>query len=281
MIRRALFFFAAMVAAVAAMAQPLPGGVRKLPDLPYGPDPLQRMDVYLPPAAHEAPVLVMVHGGSWRYGGKAMASVVDLKIAHWVRDQGFVLVSVGYRLVPQVTPLQQAEDVARAVALAQADAFSWGADAKRFVLMGHSAGAHLVALVGASPTIARQQGMQPWLGTVVLDSAAIDTEPLMRRRHLPLYDFAFGSDPALWHAASPTAVLAPGVAPMLLVCSIRRPDDSCGQSRAFVERVAAVGGRAALLPEDLSHMQIDATLGLPGAYTEAVDDFIRSLSRVP
>lgn len=234
-IRSAFLLLAAMAAATLSMAQPLPAGVQKLADLHDGPAPLQRMDVYLPPAAHDAPMLVMVHGGSWRFGGKATAPVVDRKIEHRVRDQGFVLV-------------------------------------------GHSAGAHLVALVSASPTIARRQSMQPWLGTVVLDSAAIDTEALMQRRHLPLYDFAFGSDPDLWHAASPTAVLSPGVLPMLLVCSTRRPDDACGQSRAFAERVAAVGGRAALLPEDLTHLQIDAALGLPGPYTEAVDDFIRSLS---
>ena len=45
-----------------ALAQP---DVRRLADLPYGPDAAQRMDVYLPPSAHGAPVLVMVHGGAW------------------------------------------------------------------------------------------------------------------------------------------------------------------------------------------------------------------------
>lgn len=253
--------------------------VRQLADVPYGPDARQRMDVYLPPNAHAAPVLVMVHGGAWMFGDKAAASVVDRKIAHWVREQGFILVSVGYRFVPQADPLQQAQDVARAVATAQASAASWGGDARRFVLMGHSAGAHLVALLNASPTMAREQGARPWLGTVVLDSAALDTPALMQRRHLAFYDRVFGSDPAYWRAVSPTDVLAPGAPPMLLVCSTQRRDGSCAQAQQFASRVAAGGGRAQLRPEDLSHAQINAELGLPGAYTAAVDGFIRSVDR--
>jgi acetyl esterase/lipase len=223
----------------------------------------------------------MVHGGAWMFGNKAAASVVDLKIEHWVRDQGFILVSVGYRFVPQVDVMQQAQDVARAVATAQASAPSWGGDAGRFVLMGHSAGAHLVALISASPGIARQQGARPWLGTVALDSAALDTAALMRRRHMPFYDRVFGDDPAYWRTVSPTDTLAPGAPPMLLVCSTQRRDGSCTQANQFATRAAAIGGRAEVVPEDLTHAQIDGELGLPGAYTASVDAFIRSLRKAP
>lgn len=259
-----------------AMAQP---EVRRLADLPYGPEAAQRMDVYLPPNAQGAPVLVMVHGGAWMLGDKAAASVVDLKVEHWVREQGFILVSVAYRFVPQVDVMQQAQDVARAVAAVQAGAPSWGGDAGRLVLMGHSAGAHLVALLSASPGIARQQGARPWLGAVALDSAALDTATLMQRRHLPFYDRVFGSDPAFWRSVSPTDALAPGAPPMLLVCSTQRRDGSCTQASQFAARVKATGGRAEVLPEDLSHAQINAELGLPGAYTSAVDAFIASIDR--
>lgn len=261
-----------------ALAQP---DVRRLADLPYGPDAAQRMDVYLPPNAHGAPVLVMVHGGAWMFGKKDAASVVDLKVDHWVRAQGYILVSVAYRLVPQVDVMQQAQDVARAVAAVQAGAASWGGDAGRLVLMGHSAGAHLVALLSASPGIARQQGAQPWLGAIALDSAALDTAALMQRRHLPFYDRVFGSDPAFWRSVSPTDALAPGAPPMLLVCSTQRRDGSCTQAAQFAARVTATGGRAQVLPEDLSHAQINAELGLPGAYTSAVDAFIASVDRRP
>lgn len=56
---------------------------------------------------------------------------------------GYALVSTNYRLSPAAHPLEQADDVARALALVQQQAPQWGADPRRLVLMGHSAGAHL------------------------------------------------------------------------------------------------------------------------------------------
>lgn len=244
---------------------------------PYGTDAAQRLDVYLPAHPQGAPLLVMVHGGAWMYGRPDAPNVVDAKVAHWVRERGFVFISVGYRLVPEVDVRTQAKDVARALAEVQRLAPGWGADPHRLVLMGHSAGAHLVALLSANPALAQAQGAQRWRGTVVLDSAALDTEGLMQRRHLRFYDRAFGTDPSLWRAVSPTAQAAPGSLPMLLVCASERRDDSCAQSAQFAARVRDVGGEATLLPQALSHGQINAQLGTAGDYTQAVDHFIDTL----
>lgn len=263
-------------------APAVPPGVSRLADLPYGPEPLQRIDVYRP-AHPRGPVLVMVHGGGWGGGDKAMPRVVDAKVAHWVVERGWILVSVGYRFTPQVRPPEQAGDIAQAIALVQRQARSWGADPDAIVLMGHSAGAHLGALVSASSRFARAAGAAPWRGTVVLDSAdALDTRALMERRHLPLYDQAFGADPGVWRASSPTEALSTGdrPLPMLLVCSQPRRDDACGHSLRFADRVRAFGGRAEVLPQSLNHMQVNAELGRPGPYTEAVDAFIASLNVV-
>lgn len=244
-------------------------------DLAYGNDPLQRMDVYLPPKPLKAPVIVMVHGGAWRYGDKAASSVVDNKAARWLA-RGFVFVSVNNRLLPQADPLEQARDVAQALAVAQAKATSWGADPARFILMGHSAGAHLVALVNASPELAAHAGARSWLGTVALDSAAVDVSPIMQGKHFRLYDAAFGTDPAYWRAVSPVQQLTASAKPMLAVCSTRR-SDSCAQADVFAERAAQLGVRAQVLRQDLSHRDINQTLGLPGAYTDAVEAFMGSL----
>lgn len=265
---------------VVAGMKPLhvPAGVRRLADLAYGPDARQRFDVYLPEPAPpaRAPVIVMVHGGAWRVGNKAMPQVVENKVARWV-TQGAVLVSVGYRLVPQVGPLDQADDVAHALAAVQQLAPSWGADPERVVLMGHSAGAHLVALLGAAPARAQRAGARPWLGTVALDSAALDLPALMRMPHARFYDRVFGADPALWQAASPTDALSAGAPPMLLVCSTQRADGSCAQSRRFAAQANARGVRASVSAQDLSHLQINDTLGLPGAETDAVQAFFDAI----
>lgn len=261
----------------------LPAGVTIRSDVAYGSDPRQRMDVYLPAttaptiASDKLPVIFMVHGGGWRTGDKAMGRVVENKVTHWV-PKGFILVSVNYRMLPETPPLEQARDVARALAKAQALAGEWGGDTNRFILMGHSAGAHLVALLTASPVLAQQQGASPWLGTVALDSAAMDVVQVMQAQHLRLYDQAFGNDPVVWAAASPTRQLAVGAVPLLAVCSSRR-DDSCVQAKGLKARADSLGVRIEVLPQDLSHKQINEQLGLPGAYTQAVDAFIATLNR--
>jgi len=263
---------------MAAAMRPLrlPPGVQRVADLAYGPEMRQRMDVYLPPQPRRAPVIVMVHGGAWMIGNKALPQVVENKVAHWV-TQGAIFVSVNYRLVPQVAPVEQADDVAHALAKVQALAASWGGDPDRVVLMGHSAGAHLVALVGASPLLAQRAGARPWLGTVVLDSAALHLTDLMRGPHARFYDRAFGTEPARWPAASPFDNLTPGAPPMLLVCSTRRPDRSCEQSAEFAGQANARGVRASVSSQDLSHGEVNATLGLPGPETDAVDAFLASV----
>ena len=254
----------------------LPAGVRVLRDLPYGDHARQRMDVYLPPEPRQAPVIFMVHGGAWRVGDKAMRNVVKNKVGHWV-TQGFVLVSVNYRLVPDAHPIEQAQDVSRALAAAQAAATGWGADPARFVLMGHSAGAHLVALVNAAPAQALALGARPWLGTVAPDSAVMDVAPVMRARHLGFYDQAFGSDPAYWNAASPQQQLVAGAPPLLAVCSTRRADKPCAAAERMTRRARELGLRMEVLGQDQSHGQINEQLGLEGPYTEAVDAFLSSL----
>lgn len=250
----------------------LPAGVKALRNVAYGASAAQRYDVYLPQVAKDAPVILMVHGGGWKNGDKAHGPVVDNKVAFWSRA-GIIVISVNYRMVPEAAPLEQARDVALALAHAQQQAASWGGDRNKFVLMGHSAGAHLVALLAASPALANGA---PFLGTVALDGAGYDIEQMMQGRHMGLYDDAFGSDPADWKAASPYAQLSSAGKPLLAVCSTRR-QVACQQAQRFADKARGLGMRVQLLPQDQSHRDINQTLGAPGAYTSAVDDFVRTL----
>ncbi len=257
-----------------------PAGQRVLRDLPYGPDRRQRMDVYLPAAPPRgAPVIFMVHGGAWRVGDKSSASVVRNKVEHWV-PQGAVFVSINYRMLPEADPLAQLQDVAQALATAQRLAPQWGADPGRFVAMGHSAGAHLVALLAAEPGLQQSLGVRPVRGTVLLDSAALDVPRLMRLPHARLYDQAFGADPAYWASASPVDRLRQAAAPVLAVCSSHRAT-SCGQARELAARAQPLAMRVQVLPQDLDHRGTNEQLGLPGPYTDAVDAFLRSVGAAP
>ena len=257
----------------------LPVGVRLVRDVSYGADPQQRFDVYSNGRTKDAPVIFMVHGGGWRLGSKSASSVVTHKVARWV-PKGFVFVSVGYRLLPQADPLEQARDVARALAAAQQQAANWGGDRSRFILMGHSAGAHLVALLATAPALAAgvEHPPQPWLGTVALDSAAFNVVEIMEHRHLRLYDNAFGSDHEYWKSASPFFSVTRASRPILAVCSSRR-EDSCRQAHQFATKAAALGVTTTVLEKDFSHRDINQRLGEEPRYTGEVEAFLGRLDK--
>lgn len=252
-----------------------------LTDLSYGDDPRQKLDVYLPDAPARAPIMVMVHGGAWFIGDKGHSGVTNNKVAYWVKQQGYILVSVNYRLVPDANPLEQAHDVARALAYTQTHAAEWGGDAKRIVLIGHSAGAHLVALLGANPAIATAEQAKRWNATIALDSAAMDIVSSMQQKHYFFYDKAFGQDEQLWLQTSPTLQLTRAATPMLIVCGEQRPDKPCDQARIFADRAAALGVPAQLLPLHKKHGAINADLGREAEYTQQVDAFIRRYNGLP
>jgi len=254
----------------------LPPDARVERDVAYGSDPAQKLDVYLPKRTSDAaPVIVMVHGGAWMLGDKGHSGVVANKVGYWL-PKGYVLVSVNYRMARPPDPLEQADDVARAIAFVQAQSARWGADRNRMILMGHSSGAHLAALLASDPGIAAHLGAQAWLGSVLLDSAAMNVVETMQGRHARFYDRVFGADPAQWARMSPWHRLAGHPAPMLLVCSTKRTD-SCPAARAFAEKATSLGARAELAPVDLNHGQINSELGRPGPYTATVDRFLQSL----
>jgi len=253
---------------------PIPG-IRIIRNVPYGHDDLQRMDIYLPQQAAGAPVLFMVHGGAWRMGDKAYGPVVENKVAYWV-PRGFIFISTNYRLSPKIGPIDQAQDIAIALATAQKLAPSWGGDPHKFILMGHSAGAHLVALLSADPNRAVAAGALPWLGAVFLDAGAYDITKIMNRKHAELFDQAFGTDPAYWKAASPYDQFSKNAYSFLAICSTPMVH-SCEQANWIVAKAHSLAIKAAVLGEDLSHRNINQQLGVPGAYTLAVDQYMGSL----
>ncbi|MFZ5834249.1 MAG: alpha/beta hydrolase [Pseudomonadota bacterium] len=254
---------------------PFPAGMTRIADIAYGPAPEQKMDVYRPENAAAAPVILMVHGGAWTAGDKADPAIIQNKLARWI-PKGIILVSANYRLSPGANPLQQAEDIAKALALAQSLAPAWGGDPARFILMGNSAGAHLVTLLAADPDIAVRQGAQPWLGVISLDSAGFDITRTMAAPHFPYYDAVFGTDEAYWRDASPTLRMNKAPAPILLACSMRW-NDKCEGARRFAAKVDALGGRAVLLPVHFTHGNVNDMVGQAEDYTAAIEDFMRML----
>ena len=251
-------------------------------DVAYGSGKLETLDVFYAGGARSgpAPVIVMVHGGGWCVGDKAGATLTANKVARWT-PKGFVFVSLNYPMVADGSDaLAQAAHVARAIAYVQAHAGDWGGDPARVILMGHSAGAHLVSLVNADADLRRAHGLQPVLGTISLDAGAIDVVRQMPKVYPFLkarYREAFGDSEAQWIAASPYHRLDRSAGPWLGVCSTTRQDDPCGQARAYAEKSNGLGIKASVLPQPRSHGAINKDLGLPGDYTRGVEAFMASL----
>lgn len=235
----------------------------------YGSHPKQSFDVYAPKKGTTlSPVIFMVHGGAWKMGDKASKSVVKNKVDYWVK-KGFIVISTNYRLLPEASVLEQASDIRLALNAAQMRAASWGGDKDKFILMGHSAGAHLISLVATKASL-------PILGAISLDSAALDVEKIMQFKHMRLYDEAFGKDASTWKALSPFYALEQGAKPYLLVCSTKR-DDSCAQAEVFASKAKTLGVHASILHQNMTHKEINETLGISEKYTLRVEEFINTL----
>lgn len=104
------------------------------------------MDVYFPEAGGLWPVLVYVHGGSWMHGDKSEAGM----FARMMTAQGYLVVSVNYRLYPAAQFPAMIQDVKCAVRSLRANAAHYNLDPNRVGAVGVSAGGHLVALLGTT-----------------------------------------------------------------------------------------------------------------------------------
>lgn len=213
--------------------------------LAYGSDALQAAD-YWPAATTDAPLVVFIHGGGWRRGDKQMMAG-SAKLSHW-QALGYAVASVNYRLVPDSTVEQQADDIAAALAHLRARAPALGFDPQRVALAGHSAGAHLAALVGTDPQYLAAHGLRHGdiSGVIALDGAAYDTA--YQLEHGPrimqgVYEQAFGEDAARHAALSPTMqAAAPNVAHFLIL-HVQR-DDAAVQSSALADALRSGGSNA-------------------------------------
>lgn len=125
---------------------PKDGGTRLAArDIPYGEGLRHRLDIYAPrqTGAGPRPVIVFFYGGSWASGERKGYAFVGRALA----ARGFVTMIPDYRLVPEVTYPGFVEDGAAAVRWARTNAKSYGGDGERIIVVGHSAGAYIAAML--------------------------------------------------------------------------------------------------------------------------------------
>jgi acetyl esterase/lipase len=200
---------------LAANLPALFGWYRRYVNVRYGPDPQQRLDVYVPrrPAVEPRAVVVFWHGGSWREGDKADYRFVGAALA----QAGCVALLANYRHYPQVKMPGFMHDAALAAIWAAAHASEFGGAAQRLYLMGHSAGAHLAALLTLDPRFFASAGQAaPQIAGVIGLSGPYDFLPLVE----PADQDMFGPPP-LYPASQPINFVRADAPPMLLVHGLK------------------------------------------------------------
>lgn len=106
-------------------------------------DPLHQLDVYFPNPHGSYPLVFNIHGGAWVAGDKEQNRRYSKYIAH----DGFCVVNMSYRLLPQTNLQGQIQDIMQAVRKIETMQKQLPWDGQHVVLMGDSAGAHLAGLL--------------------------------------------------------------------------------------------------------------------------------------
>jgi acetyl esterase/lipase len=133
------------------------GKFERRADLAYGALDRQQLDVYVPDGAAARPIIVFWYGGAWEKGEKSNYRFVGAALA----EAGYVAVLPDYRLYPEVRFPAFIDDGAAALAWVAAHAREIGGDPRRIYVAGHSAGAHLAAMLAYDGTRLSRGGVAP------------------------------------------------------------------------------------------------------------------------
>ena len=221
-------------------------------DLRYGSDPLQKLDIYFPTPVLEPgdakPLAVMVHGGAWFLGDKQGNNVLGHKKDYFL-EKGFIFVSTNYRLAfnpadpdrPAYQHPAAVEDIASAIMFLREKAAVLGADANSILLVGHSAGAHLVSLLATNQKYIEQVGVpaSSISGVISLDHTFYDLGRIYDeggQRRLWIAN-AFGHNPLRHYDASPLFFVDGDTPPFIIFASPNKTQASLEDISYFEEQL--------------------------------------------
>lgn len=216
----------------------------------YDPSRRLSLDVHRPAkAAASAPVVVFMHGGSWRDGSRQGYRFVGQRLA----QAGALVLVPDYRKAPGSAFPDFMYDTARAVAWARANAVRLGGDPDRIFLMGHSAGAHIVALLATDPRYLASVGLAPRdMAGVVALAGPYDFLPLTD----PKVQEVFG-DEGNWPASQPANFADGDEPPFLLLHGRKDRIVRAINSERLQAKLQAAGSSARYVPvEGTGHIGI-------------------------
>lgn len=247
-----------------AEKQAQPGRAANPVTLDYGP---ALLDIYAPNGASNLPVFIHIHGGGWRNGNrKHVQSKPD-----WFVRNGYVFVSIDYRLLPEAEVATQAKDVEKAYAFVRANIAQYGGDPARIAVSGHSAGCHLAALTGI------RGGLPGAKALVLCDVDVYDIAKQAERGALRNVHKQEFTDPSQWKALSPMTYVGTRRHPPVLI-AYSRVKGHKQSALEFAAKLKAAGTRTEVFDGSAySHAAINKGFGAEtGGYTAATMAFLDS-----
>jgi len=257
-------------------------------DVPYVPNGHKRhvLDITSPKGAKNLPVVFWIHGGGWQAGDK---SDVQVKPA-WFNERGCVFVSTNYRLLPEVDMATLIGDIAKSFRWVHDNIAKHGGDPKRILVMGHSAGAQLAAIVSTDERWLKAEGLSTDLikACVPVDGDTFDipaiielAETRWRLHGLPSAKFGhrekFGNDPAKHKDFSAVTHVAKGkTIPPFFILHVAEHPDTSAQARRLGTALKDAGHTVTVFgARDTTHGKVNQDLGKPDdPATKALAQFL-------
>ncbi|MFT5350629.1 MAG: arylformamidase [Gammaproteobacteria bacterium] len=239
------------------------------------------LDIYVnDPVEAASPVMVWVHGGGNMAGDKAHSKELDPKPEFFTVKMGYVFVSANYRLMPEGRYPHGVQDLANALAWVQDNIADFGGDPEQIYLMGHSAGANMVAEVATHENFLKQAGKDLSLlkGVILVDGNTYDLKAANINPRLTAY---YGND---WKNAQPVSHVARGkhIPPFLLLHVAGGSNlgtNTAQQAISMASALQSMDIRADVVALDhVEHFGANERIGEPGdVTTRAVEQFLLSL----
>jgi arylformamidase len=244
-------------------------------NIPYAPARERNgLDVHTPKGAKAAPVVFWIHGGGWQAGDKSEVQVKPKAFA----EKGFVFVAPNYRLLPAVDMATLVADVAKALRWTHDHVAEYGGDPKRILIMGHSAGAQLAALLCTDERYLKAEGLSFAIvkGCVPVDGDTFDIPAIIETAETrwrvydePRAKFGhrekFGNDLAKHRDFSAVTHVRKGKGiPPFFILHVAEHPDTAAQARRLGKVLAAAGVPATVFgARDSTHNRVNADLGRP------------------
>jgi arylformamidase len=192
------------------------------------------LNVFQTQTSEKSPVVIFIHGGYWTSGNKDIYGFLGRNFG----KKKIVTVIPNYTLSPNGNYDTMAKEVGAAIQWTSDNIEKYNGNPDQIFLMGHSAGGHLIALVGTNPKYLENTDMIK--GIILNDAAGLDMYSYLQK-HPPTkyhnYDVTWTENEDNWKDASPIYSLSEKVPPFLMFTGIKTYPSIISQNKAFVQKL--------------------------------------------